>query len=89
MTITGAFVLFAVIWSMTMFVVLPLGLRTHGDEGTEDADTPAFTPLNANIKAKVKRTTLITLALWIPLCAVIMSGVIGIEDIDFYGRMDR
>ena len=89
MTITGALVLFAVIWFMTLFVLLPLGLRTHGDEGTDDKDTPAFTPLNANIKAKLKRTTWITLALWIPLCGIIMSGVIGIEDIDFYGRMAR
>ncbi len=87
MTITGALVLFAVIWFMTMFVLLPLGLRTHGDEGTDDHETPAFTPINANIKAKLKRATWITFALWIPICAVIISGVIGIHDIDFWGRM--
>ena len=89
MTITGALVLFAVIWFMTLFVLLPLGLRTHGDEGSDDDETPAFTPINANIRQKLKRTTWIAVALWIPLVAIIMSGVISIHDIDFWGRMDR
>ncbi len=32
MGITSALVLFAVIWFMVLFVTLPIGLRTQGDE---------------------------------------------------------
>lgn len=88
MTITGALVLFASIWFLSLFVALPIGLRTHGDEGTSDDETPASSPINANIKRKMLWVTVFTVAVWVPLCVVIWSGMISVRDIDFWGRMD-
>ncbi len=86
MTLTGAIVLFAVFWFMGMLIALPLGLRTHGDMGTEDADTPASAPVNANVKRKMIWVTGISLALWVPVCLLIASGWVSVSDLDFWGR---
>ena len=89
MTITSALVLLAVIWFMTLFVVLPIGLRTHGDEGVNTSDNPAYAPSNLRMKRKFAVVTGITLALWVPLCLLIMSGWIGIADIDWRGTLGQ
>ncbi|NNU81606.1 DUF1467 family protein [Halovulum dunhuangense] len=88
MTITGAIVLFAVIWFMSLLVALPLGLRTHGDAGQNTQADPAFAPVNANVKRKMMWVTLVTFLLWAPLCLVIASGWISVSDLDFYNRFN-
>jgi predicted secreted protein len=84
MTITGAIVLFAVIWFMALLIALPLGLRTHGDEGTNDDETPASSPVNPRVRRKMFLVTIITVVLWVPLTALIMSGWISVDDIDIW-----
>ena len=84
MSITGAIVLFAVIWFMGMLIALPLGLRTHGDEGTAEEGSPASSPVNPQVKRKVKWVTVISLLLWAPLCGLIVSGFVSISDIDIW-----
>ncbi len=88
MTISAAAVLFAVIWFMTLFIVLPIGLRTQGDKGEIVPGTHASSPVNAQLGRKVKWVTLITILLWVPLYFIITSGVITVEMLDFYGGID-
>ncbi|WP_112320430.1 DUF1467 family protein [Oceanibium sediminis] len=87
MTITGAIVLFAVIWFMALLIALPLGLRTHGDRGVNSQAEPAFSPVNANVRRKILWVTAITIVLWIPICLFIASGIVSIDDLDFWGRL--
>ena len=89
MTISAAAVLFAVIWFMTLFIVLPIGLRTQGDVGEVVRGTHASSPTNARIGRKVKWVTLITILLWVPLYFVITSGMITVDMLDFYGGIDN
>lgn len=89
MTLTGAMVLYAVFWFMGMLIALPLGLKTHGDLGTDGDDTPASAPVNANVKRKMVWVTGISLVLWVPVCLLIASGWIGVADLDFWGRLER
>ncbi len=84
MTITGAIVLFAVIWFMALLIALPLGLRTHGDEGSADEASPASSPVNPEIGRKMKWVTVISFAIWVPLVAFIMSGWVSVEDLDIW-----
>ena len=44
MSITGAVVLFAVIWFMVFFIVLPIRFRSQQDEGEIVPGTPASAP---------------------------------------------
>jgi len=84
MTITGAIVLFAVIWFMALLIALPLGLRTHGDEGTAGEGNPASSPVNARVRRKMLWVTVLSVVIWVPLVALILSGLISVEDLDFW-----
>ena len=44
MTITGAVVLFAVIWFVSLLVALPIGIRTQGEAGNVAPGTPSSAP---------------------------------------------
>ncbi len=87
MTITAALVLFAVIWFMTFFVVLPLNLTTQGDAGQVVPARRLLPRPGFVVKRKAVMTTWIALALWIVIAGVILSGAITVRDIDWFGRM--
>ncbi len=89
MTITGAFVLFAVIWFMALLIALPLRLKTQGDLGEVAPGTPASAPTNPDVRRKMFWVTVITIVLWVPLCAIIWLGIFSIEDVDFYNRLNQ
>lgn len=87
MSITSALVLFAVIWFMVFFVVLPLRMTTQGDTGEIVPGTPASAPADPQLKRKVWITTLWAIGLWIVIGGTIISGVITVRDFDFMNRM--
>jgi predicted secreted protein len=86
MGITSALVLFAVIWSMTFLIILPIRVKTQGDLGKIVPGTHAGAPEVHNLGKKAKLTTAISLVLWVILCAIILSEVISVSDFDWFGR---
>ena len=88
MTITAAFVLFAVIWFMVFFVVLPLNLTTQGDVGKIEPGTHASSPAGAVVARKARLTTVIAAAVFAVIAGIILSGVIGVRDLDWFDRME-
>lgn len=87
MSVVSAIVLFWVIWFLALLCIIPVGLRTQGETGEIAAGTPSSAPVNPMIRRKALWTTVVTLAVWAPLCAVIVWGGITVRDIDFFGRM--
>ncbi len=88
MSIVSALVLFAVVWFMTLFVVLPLRLQTQGDVGERVEGTHASSPATGfSMKRKAKITTLVAFPIWAVIAAIILWGGITVEDIDMFGRM--
>lgn len=87
MTITAAFVLYAVLWFLTLFVVLPLRFRSQAEAGEVVPGTPASAPADAQIGRKARITTWVATPLFLVITAVILSGVITIEDLDWFRRM--
>lgn len=87
MTITAAIVLFAMIWFMVLFIVLPLRLTTQGEAGSVVPGTPSSAPDNPQIGRKMRITTVISVGLWLLIAGTIMSGLISVRDIDWFGRM--
>jgi predicted secreted protein len=88
MTITAALVLFAVVWFMVFFVVLPLNLTTQGDAGEVTPGTHASSPAGAVVARKARLTTGIAVVLWAAIAAMIVWGPIGVRDLDWFGVMD-
>lgn len=88
MGITSAIVLFAVVWFMVLFIVLPLRLETQGEAGEVVPGTHKSAPMDAQIKRKAKITTYWALPIWAVLATVILSGWISVRDIDWFDRME-
>lgn len=87
MSIVSGIVLFAVIWFLVLFVCLPIRLETQGDRGEIVPGTHAGAPANFDLRKKARLVTLISVGVWIVIAAVILSGVITVEDLDWFGRM--
>ena len=89
MGITSALVLFAVIWFMTFLIVIPIRLVTQGDAGEVVPGTHAGSPEIHNLKRKAWITTWVSVALWIVIASVILTGTITVRDIDgwMFNRM--
>jgi len=87
MSIFSAFVLFAVIWFLTLFVVLPLRLVTQGEAGEVVRGTPQSAPADPQIRKRMLITTAVAVVIWGVVTAIILSGVIGVEDMDLLFRM--
>ena len=64
MSITAAIVLYVVIWFVTMFVVLPIGLRTQGDDGEIVPGTHAGAPSNFRLKRTLVIVTIVGTVVW-------------------------
>lgn len=86
MTITGAIVLFAVIWFMALLIALPINLTSQEESGEITPGTPPSAPVDPQIGKKMKWVTLISFLIWLPICGVIASGWITVQDIDIWKR---
>lgn len=88
MSIVSGIVLFAVVWFLTLFVVLPIRLETQGDVGEHVEGTHAGSPASGfSMKRKIRITTLFALPIWAVITAVILWGGISVRDIDMFNRM--
>lgn len=88
MTITAAVVLYSVIWFLALFVALPIGETSQQESGEVVPGTPASAPVDAMFKKKIIWVTIVSTVLWAITCAIILSGVISVESLDLFNRMD-
>jgi predicted secreted protein len=86
MSLVQALVVFAVMWFLTFFVVLPLRFVSQDDDGAVVPGTPRSAPAHDVVGRKARITTAIALVLTVILYVVINSGVIRLTDIDFFNR---
>lgn len=87
MDIVSGIVLFAVVWFMVFFVVLPLRLKTQGEAGEVVPGTHSSAPADAQIGRKMRITTWWALGVWGVIATVILTEAITVRDIDVMDRM--
>jgi len=87
MTITGAIVLYAVCWFMTLFVVLPIGVQSQEEAGDVVPGTPASPPTAPMLGKKFFWTTVWATGIWAIIFVVIVFELITVDDIDWFDRM--
>ncbi len=89
MTITGAIVLFSVTWFMVFLCILPTRQTSQAAAGEIVPGSAASAPTDPQIGRKARLTTWITLALWLIMCGIILSGWISIRDTDVFHILKR
>lgn len=87
MAITSAVVLYAVAWFMTMFIALPIGLKTQGDVGERIPGTHAGAPVNYNPRRKAIIVTCIATVIWGIVVSIILYSGITWHDFDWTTRL--
>jgi len=78
MSLFSAFVVYLLIWWVTLFAVLPVGVRGQTEEGEVVRGTEPGAPVDSQMKRKIILTTIISTLIWVLVCGIIISGVIKI-----------
>ena len=89
MTIGAALVLFAVVWFMVLFVILPLRLETQGEKGEVVKGTPASAPESVNLWRKAFWVTVVSVVVWAILATIIVFQLVPLEWFDFYVGIEK
>ena len=87
MNLTGGIILFAVVWFLTFYIVLQIRTNTQGDAGEVTPGTPAGAPANEDVGKSAKIATIYAAVIWAVIAGIILSGWIGIEDLDVFNVM--
>ena len=87
MSITAALIVFAVIWFMVFYMVLPIRFESQQDAGAVVPGTPKSAPSTETVRKKALITTGVALVLWVGAVWFIASGVVSVRDLDFRGTL--
>ena len=77
MNLFSAFVVWLIIWWLTLFIILPLGIRGQAEEGDIVEGSEPGAPHTLDIKRKFVQTTVIASVIWLMTCLLIVSGLIN------------
>lgn len=89
MGITSGIVLYAVIWFMTFFVVLPFRVTTQGDAGEVVPGTHAGAPEVHNLRRKALITTGLAAVIWSVVAALILFAEIDVNSFNLQGYLQK
>jgi predicted secreted protein len=76
MSVALALAIYVVIWWTVLFAVLPIGVRTQGEDGVIVPGTPASAPTAPRLVRVVLLTTLIATLLFAGLWAALRYGLV-------------
>ncbi|MFV0294010.1 MAG: DUF1467 family protein [Paracoccus sp. (in: a-proteobacteria)] len=81
MNLTGGIVLYAVLWFLTLFVLLPIGEVSQEEAGEVVPGTHSGAPQNPALKRKMIWASIISAVLWAGCAYVILGGILTREDV--------
>ena len=79
MSVPFAIAIYVVIWWTVLFAILPIGVRTQGEDGTIVPGTPESAPTRPRLLRVVLLTTLVSGLVFASLWVAIKYGVIDLE----------
>ncbi|MFM5906872.1 MAG: DUF1467 family protein [Novosphingobium sp.] len=83
MKITSIIAIYVLFWVMSAFIVMPFGLRTHADQGTEPEQGHAHSaPVNLSGRRIVKRATVLSICIFVLFYLNYTYGWITVDDLD-------
>jgi predicted secreted protein len=79
MSLTFAVAVYLIIWWTVLFAVLPIGVRTQGEDGTIVPGTPESAPTAPRLLRVVLLTTVISGVVFATLWALINYGIVDMN----------
>ena len=79
MSVTFGIAIYLVIWWTVLFAVLPIGVRTQGEDGAIVPGTPESAPAAPRLLRVVILTTAISALVFAGLWALVTYGVIDLN----------
>jgi len=87
MSITSAVVLFAVLWFLVLFIVLPIRMKSQAEDGNIVPGTHAGAPADPQLGKRARIVTLVAAALWCLISGIVVFGGFTVHDLDWFQRM--
>jgi predicted secreted protein len=81
MSVSFAIAIYVVIWWTVLFAILPIGVRTQGEDGTIVPGTPESAPTRPRLLRVVLFTTLVSCLVFAGLWVAIKYGLIDLEQL--------
>ena len=81
MNLFSAFVMYLIVWWLTLFMILPIGVRGQAEENDIVEGSEPGAPVNSDMWRKVKLTTIIGTILWVLVCTIIITGIFNWDDL--------
>ncbi|MBX9592029.1 MAG: DUF1467 family protein [Hyphomonadaceae bacterium] len=79
MSLTFAIAVYLIIWWTVLFAVLPIGVRTQGEDGAVVPGTPESAPTAPRLLRVVFLTTVISALVFAALWALVHYGVVDLN----------
>lgn len=79
MSVSLAIAIYIVVWWTVLFAVLPIGVRTQGEDGSIVPGTPESAPTAPRLLRVVLLTTLISAVVYGTLWGAVAYGVLDLE----------
>jgi len=83
MGIVGGIAIYFVCWWMTLLAVLPIGVRTQGEEGEIIPGTVASAPVIPRMRWKLILTTILAFIPWSIAFAIMEYDILSFEDFSY------
>ena len=83
----NAFLIYILFWWVTLFAVLPLGVRGQAEENDIVPGSEPGAPVKPDLKKKFIITTIVSLVLWAIFFVVVNSGLIDIRKWSRFGEI--
>ena len=79
MSASFAIAIYVVIWWTVLFAILPIGVRTQGEDGSVVPGTPASAPTQPRLMRVVVLTTLVSALVFGSLWLAVRYGLIDLQ----------
>ena len=89
MSITGGLVLYATLWFLVVFLLLPIGHQSQEEAGQVVPGTPVGAPMRPMMGRKALWAALISAALVGGIWLFLESGIITRQDMIDFNRVSR
>jgi len=88
MTLSFALAIYAIIWWIVLFAMLPIGVRTQAEEGEVSPGTPESAPHRPRLLPKMLATTVVASIVFAAVYVIIVHRVITLDQIPFLPRYE-